>query len=302
MVDSRAPQDVSHWPAFAPWWHSRRQLQGPSLETVDVVWIQANNSSGLDMIPYVWAGTFVLEMARLMYPHTHIALIDNDSVPLTLFEVEELVRLADTQPSLDGELGRRQPLTRTKMLLFTEPHFDLNAGLVISVGTSYPPNFDTCQRSPAEWEQVLLDSRNKYLASAAAPSNPTLAALSGLVYTPLLGSVPKTALDLTHAWALLGLFCIDRYWPIPEGQQNNLPSPATVASTPDPVQWPRHASSTNLTTRGRNRQPSLTRWARCTFEQGTLSLLPNLQGIAVGASFIRLPITTIPNPTATHCY
>eukprot|EP00438_Fugacium_kawagutii_P019736 Skav227342 [mRNA] locus=scaffold1665:30545:31285:+ [translate_table: standard] len=167
------------------------------------------------------------------------------------------------------------------MLLFTEPHFDLNAGLVISVGTSYPPDYDTHNRNAEEWEQRLLDSRKKYLASTAAPPNPTAAALSGLVYTPLLGTVPKTALDLTHAWALLGLFCIDRYWPIPAVKHTESSSQTVAASSSEPVQWPRHASSTHLTTRGCNRQPSLTRWARCTFEQGTLSLLPNLQGIAV---------------------
>eukprot|EP00438_Fugacium_kawagutii_P007885 Skav213960 [mRNA] locus=scaffold1979:333159:334082:+ [translate_table: standard] len=248
MVDTRLPGDVGHWPAFAPWWYSRRQLQGPYLETVDVVWIRADEASGLDMVPYVWAGTFVLEMARFMYPHTHKALIDNDSVPLTLFEVDELVKLADTQPSLDAELGRRQPATRTKMLLFTEPHFDLNAGLVISVGTSYPPDYKTHTRSAEEWEQLLKDSRNTYLAITAAPPNPTAAALSGLVYTPLLGTMPKTALDLTHAWALLGLFCIDRYWPIPATRQTESSFQTAATSSSVPTQWPRHASSTHLTT------------------------------------------------------
>lgn len=105
MVDTRSSDEVSHWPHFVAWWRSRRQLQGPYLETIELVWIQANHQSGLDRVPYVWAGVFALEMARMMYPRTHIALIDNDCVPLSFFEIDELVQLAEQQPQLDEHLG-----------------------------------------------------------------------------------------------------------------------------------------------------------------------------------------------------
>lgn len=86
------------------------------------MWAQANHDSGLDLVPYVWAGVFALEMARMMYPHTHIALIDNDSAPLSLFEIGELVLLAAQQPALGQYLGWGNTHSHIGMLLFTEAH------------------------------------------------------------------------------------------------------------------------------------------------------------------------------------
>ena len=42
-----------------------------------------------------WAGTFVLAGMVALYPNIHFALIDNDCLPLTLFEITELWHLAD---------------------------------------------------------------------------------------------------------------------------------------------------------------------------------------------------------------
>ena len=41
-------------------------------------------TTGLHKVPYCWAGIFVLEAARFLYPAQHFALIDNDCVPVTL--------------------------------------------------------------------------------------------------------------------------------------------------------------------------------------------------------------------------
>ena len=60
--------EVDYWPAFARWWSSRRQLVGPQGERTDVLWIQADQQSGLQDVPYYWAGVFVLEAARFLYP------------------------------------------------------------------------------------------------------------------------------------------------------------------------------------------------------------------------------------------
>ena len=46
--------------------------------------------AGLRDIPYYWAGVFVLEAARFLFPKQHFALIDNDCVPVTLFESGDL--------------------------------------------------------------------------------------------------------------------------------------------------------------------------------------------------------------------
>ena len=36
-------------------------------------------------------GFFVLEAARLLFPKVHFGLVDDDCVPVTLFEVQDLV-------------------------------------------------------------------------------------------------------------------------------------------------------------------------------------------------------------------
>ena len=85
IVDNRMPADVPHWPAFAAWWASRRCLVGPQEEATDILWVCADATTGLHKVPYYWAGVFVLEAARFLYPAQHFALIDNDCVPVTPF-------------------------------------------------------------------------------------------------------------------------------------------------------------------------------------------------------------------------
>ena len=74
IVDNRMPTDVPHWPAFAAWWASRRCLVGPQEEATDILWVCADATTGLHKIPYYWAGVFVLEAARFLYPAQHFAL------------------------------------------------------------------------------------------------------------------------------------------------------------------------------------------------------------------------------------
>ena len=90
IVDNRQPTAVPHWPAFAAWWASRRCLVGLQEEATDVLWFCADATTGLHKVPYYWAGVFVLEAARFLYPMQHFALVDNDCVPVTLFEVQDL--------------------------------------------------------------------------------------------------------------------------------------------------------------------------------------------------------------------
>ena len=106
-VDNRMPADVPHWPAFAAWWASRRCLVGPQEEATDILWVCADATTGLRKVPYYWAGVFVLEAARFLYPAQHFALIDNDCVPVTLFEVQDLLQLAHQQHQWVDLLGPR---------------------------------------------------------------------------------------------------------------------------------------------------------------------------------------------------
>ena len=96
-VDNRMPADVPHWPAFAAWWASRRCLVGPQEEATDILWVCADATTGLHKVPYCWAGVFVLEAARFLCPAQHFALIDNDCVPVTLFEAQDPLQLAHQQ-------------------------------------------------------------------------------------------------------------------------------------------------------------------------------------------------------------
>ena len=123
IVDNRKPDAVPHW-------------QAP-----DALWVCADDTTGLHKVPYYWAGVFVLEAARFLYPRQHFALIDNDCVPVTLFEAQDLIELAHQQLQWVDLLGHTRPASDTcrgiGMLLFTEAHLEYNAGLVISIGNHH---------------------------------------------------------------------------------------------------------------------------------------------------------------------
>ena len=144
IVDNRAPEEVEHWPAFAQWWEARRNLVGPQHERTDVLWMQAAHADGLRAVPYYWAGVFVLEAARFLFPKVHFGLVDNDCVPVTLFEVKDLIALAESQFRWPDLVGYRADPDLAKsqigMLLFTEAHLEYNAGLVISIGSANRPS------------------------------------------------------------------------------------------------------------------------------------------------------------------
>jgi len=275
IVDNRAPEEVEHWPAFAQWWAARRALVGPQQERTDVLWVQATHANGLRAIPYYWAGVFVLEAARFLFPKVHFGLVDNDCVPVTLFEVQDLMALAESQfrwPDLTGY--RADPdLAKSKpgMLLFTEAHLEYNAGLVISIGSPNRPSPIEATSTAENLAEELEDYRQQLLAMAAPPECPTEASQGGSLFTPLIGVPMEHSLDLAVVWALYGTYMCYQFWPMPEGacsDQQHLTS----------IKWPKRAHPGALTDAGQERTPWLTSWARATFEQGCLSVLPHLEG------------------------
>ena len=274
VVDSRAPSNVSHWPAFCTWWSSRRNLVGPYQEATDLCYIIADSDSGLSNIPFYWVGPFVLWVARYLYPKPTICLIDNDCVPTALFEMRELDCLLLPLPTPYTLLHGGVP-NAPGMILVTEQHFELNAGMVIVA-----PSDHTSPLTADLWHQyeptlmgptggtmslsrhltdLLLRSRIQLLGSTCPPANPTQAASSGLLLTPLLGVRMRHSLDLCAAWTVLGEFCIKAAWPLP----------TSLALT---GKWPRVGSGRYLT----QQRP----WARGCFEQGALSALLDLEGPA----------------------
>ena len=282
VVDSRAPHNVSHWPAFCTWWSSRRNLVGPYKEATDLCYIIADSDSGLSDIPFYWIGPFVLWVARYLYPKPTICLIDNDCVPTALFEMRELDCLLLPLPTPYTLLHGGVP-NAPGMILVTEQHFELNAGMVIVAPSEHTSpltaelwhQYDPALMGPTggtmglsrHLADLLLRSRIQLLGSTYPPANPTQAASSGLLLTPLLGTRMRHSLDLCAAWTVLGEFCIKAAWPLP----------TTLALT---GKWPRVGSGRYLTQQGASRKPALTSWARGCFEQGALSALLDLEGPA----------------------
>ena len=275
IVDNRAPED---WPAFAQWWEARRALVGPQQERTDILWVQATHANGLRAIPYYWAGVFVLEAARFLFPKVHFGLIDNDSVPVTLFEVQDLIALAENQfkwPDLigyraDPDLARSKPGT----LLFTEAHLEYNAGLVISIGSPNRPSPIESTSTAEDLAEELEDYRQQLLAMAAPQECPTEASQGGSLFTPLIGVPIEHSLDLAVVWALYGTYMRYQFWQMPGGGQRDSSNHQTLAA----ITWPKRAHPGALTKAGQERTPWLTSWARATFEQGCLSVLPRLEG------------------------
>ena len=173
IVDNRDPGDVPHWPAFEKWWHSRCRLVGPHHEHTDVLWITANLANGLRGVPYYWAGVLVLEVARFMYPQQHYGLVDNDCVPVTLFEVPDLVALAINQLQWSDLVGRApedpRHTEKVGLLLVTEAHLEYNAGLVISIGSRGRPSPITSHSNAEVLAEELADNRLQLLAMARPP-------------------------------------------------------------------------------------------------------------------------------------
>ena len=125
----------------------------------------------------------------------------------------------------------------------------------------------TAQTDWVEAAKLLVASRERFLMTSKPPKDPTEAAMSGLLLTPLLGCTALHSLDWCHAWALLGGWANFMVFPLPTKRRDNGRS----------LQWPRHRHTGKLRADMQKRSPSLVGWARPAFEQGALpplSLLP----------------------------
>ena len=183
-------------------------------------------TTGLHKVPYYWAGVFVLEAARFLYPAQHFALIDNDCVPITLFEAQDLLQLAHQQHRWVDLIGHvrseSSPSAGIGMLLFTEAHLEYNAGLVISIGNRNkhsPLEHDTSALTLAK---SLQAGRLALVSRARPPVNPSDTVISGTLFTPFVGIAMQTALDLCMVWSLYGLYMCKHFWPMP------IPGPASA--------------------------------------------------------------------------
>ena len=311
IVDDRDMSDleatkmsIPHWPPAAAWWASRVPLAGPYCERTEVICIHIGEDTGLSNVHPTWAGTFVLAGMVALYPNIHFALIDNDCLPLTLFEIAELWNMADPHSLPLGAktrgggptatVGNAHPHKRARrdpcpgalppqgVILFTEPRSELNAGLVVVCASGHQPILDLVNLElPETKDAKASDLLQRYGA----------AALRG--YRHLMKGYLATCLDpsglsceLASTWIQTGLaltpfaFAETRFsvdwalaWAlIGEWTIHHLFPP------PKSGKWPRYAHVDGLEEGFHHRSPSLVTWARACFEQGALPSLSVLPG------------------------
>ena len=293
MVDNRdlanhKRQDSSlpHWPAAARWWHSRLKLIGPHKEKTELLLFHNSASTGLHHVHPTWAGTFVLAALVAMFPGINFVLLDSDCLPVTLFEVEDLwteAYLARFPAHSESGIPQAHPLRAfarfskdpqvvytqhrvcsTRMgqgaLVVTEPHAELNAGLIVIFRSSHPPLFDwnawslRLRSSPgsvtdeefkdeasnltfAFWDRIGEFLTRSRTGSELSPEEKTLWIQSGLAISPL-GTCLQYSLDFCLAWEAPGLdtgMRVPSYriinaahlglWRGPELPSNKVPSP-----------------------------------------------------------------------------
>ena len=324
MVDTRnltahgtAQDGLPHWPAAASWWHSRLQLLGPRKEKTELLYFPACEQTGLHRVHPTWAGTFALAALVALFPGINFILLDSDCLPVTLFEAADLWKeayLTRFPPRTGKKLPTKHPLHRKQaylhdpkvvytqqnvdentvgqgVLLVTEPHSELNAGLMVVFGSSHPAllcwndwthrcrclpdgHFDELVSTQADdLERLFLARMSEFLQRILGVNNLTPVEKqywiqSGLALSPLMATCTQHSLDFCFAWALIGEWTSRILFPVSKGP------------------WPRHGHAGALLLDYQARSPRLVAWARAAFEQGALPSLLLLQGL--------VPIFTLP--------
>ena len=260
MVDNRdlanhqrRDSSLPHWPAAARWWHSRLKLIGPHREKTELLLFPNSESTGLHQVHPTWAGTFVLAALVAMFPGINFVLLDSDCLPITLFEVEDLwteAYLARFPVHSNSGIPRAHPLrafkrfcndpnvvdtqqqvSSTRMgqgaLVVTEPHAELNAGLIVIFRSSHPPIFnwnawslrlrsssgtvtddvfkdEASTLAYAFWDRIGEFLQRSLTDNELSPEEKAQWVQSGLTISPLMGTCLQYCLDFCLAWALIG--------------------------------------------------------------------------------------------------
>ena len=144
------------------------QAHGTSQEKTELLLFPISGSTGLHHVHPTWAGTFVLAALVAVFPGINFVLLDSDCLPVTLFEVQDLwteAYLARFPAHGESGIPQAHPLralarysndpkvvytqsrvSSTRMgqaaLVVSEPHAELNAGLIVIFRSSHPSPFD----------------------------------------------------------------------------------------------------------------------------------------------------------------
>ena len=118
--------------------------------------------------PKAARGVFVAEAIAALRPTWHLLLSDTDVAPTALFEVNELVDLC--RHLMHEELSFGEP----GILIGTEPHQDINAGMAIFIGSQTTPRPGSlwCKISAAR--RALLEKPREELPHKPAALMPPM--------------------------------------------------------------------------------------------------------------------------------
>ena len=159
------------------------------------------------------------------------------------------------------------------ILIGTEPHQDINAGMAIFIGSQTTPRPGSLWCKIAAARRALLEkareelphkpaalmppvtlSEQQFRAASSALTHATHVRMAALTRTPLAGIKASSSTEFLTAWAVLGTWTCTRVWP-----------------TPDHARWPQACCPINQALA--ERKPYLGGWARSSFEQGALCAL-----------------------------
>ena len=159
------------------------------------------------------------------------------------------------------------------VLLVSEAFTEINAGLVIVLrsGHTSPVSMSELMdinRDPDELIITITEAYHRhveaYLATTRPPEDAEMTVSSGLLGSPLLGTLTRVAADWCHAWSLLGQWSGWVTFPVPASGI-----------------WPKHGHLRGILNGYQKRQPNFHKWAQPAYEQGALPTLSTLPGEVV---------------------
>ena len=281
FTDTRPLHQVGAWRYTKRLWQHRFSKRGPHAERWQGLFVPLTDQTGLSEVQCTWGGVFVAEAICALRPAWHLLLSDTDVAPTALFEIRELLDLCRHiahEALVEGEPG---------LLVGTEPHQDINAGMAIFPGTAEAPKPGTLRRKVMAARRSLLEkprvdlpaappallppvtlSEQQFRAAQSAVTHAQHLQMAALTRTPLAGIKAGNPKDYLVAWAILGTWTCTLVWP-----------------TPNSAKWPQACFPVNP--RLTERRPYLGAWARSSFEQGALCALAAMS--SPRAQFCALP-------------
>ena len=209
FTDTRPLHQVGAWKYTKRLWQHRFSKRGPHGERWQGLFVPLTDEAGLSEVQCTWGGVFVAEAISALRPAWHLLLSDTDVAPTALFEIHELLDLCrhiTHEALVGGEPG---------LLVGTEPHQDINAGMAIFPGTEDSPKPGTLRRKVMTARRMLLEKPRvdlpAHTACLSAPGHPIRATISSsskcgqACTTPADGSTHTHSIGRDQGWKLQGL-------------------------------------------------------------------------------------------------